>query len=69
MKLSARNQMEGEVINVEKDGVNAIVKIMVEQPVVITAMITAEALDSLEIKVGEKISAAFKASGVMLFKD
>jgi len=69
MKLSARNQLSGEVIHVEKDGVAAVVKIMIDQPGVITAMITAESVDSLEIKVGDQASAVFKASEVMISKD
>jgi molybdopterin-binding protein len=69
MKLSARNQIEGEVIHVEKDNVAAIVKIMIDQPGVITAMITAESVDSLDIKVGDRASAVFKSSEVMISKE
>ena len=69
MKLSARNQIEGEVIHVEKDGVAAIVKIMIDQPGVLTAMITAESVDSLDIKVGDKALAVIKASEVMIYKE
>ena len=42
MKLSARNQLEGKITNVEKGAVMANVKIEISEPGVITAVITKE---------------------------
>ncbi len=68
LKISARNQMKGKVIEVEKEGLIAKVKIAVE-PTTITAVITKEAADALTIKKDDKVLAVVKATEVMIGKE
>jgi molybdate transport system regulatory protein len=68
LKISARNQMKGKVIEVEKEGLIAKVKISIE-PTTITAVITKEAADTLAIKKDDKVLAVVKATEVMIGKE
>ncbi len=68
LKISARNQMKGKVIEIEKEGLIAKVKIAVE-PSTITAVITKEAADALGIKKDDKVLAVVKATEVMIGKE
>lgn len=68
MKISARNQMKGKVIEVEKDGLVAKVKIAIE-PTIITAVITKDAADSLGLKKNDTVAAIVKATEVMIGKE
>ncbi len=71
MKISARNQMKGKVIDIETEeqGLIAKVKIQVEQPSIVTAVITKEAADILEIKTDDTVLAVIKATEVMVGKE
>ena len=68
LKISARNQLKGRVISIEKDGVTAKVKVKVKSPAVITAVITKEAVEDLGINVGDEVNAVVKSTEVMLAK-
>ena len=68
-KISARNKIEGEVISVKKDKISAIVKIRIDTPCVITAFITREAVEELDIKEGDRAAAVIKATEVMVSKE
>jgi len=68
LKLSARNQISGTVKEIEIGPVTARVKVRVEAPVVITAVITKEAAEELQLKVGDKVQAIMKATEVMIGK-
>lgn len=65
LKISARNQMKGKIIEIEKEGLIAKIKISVE-PTTITAVITKEAADALSLKKGDKVAAVVKATEVMI---
>ncbi|KAF5079959.1 MULTISPECIES: TOBE domain-containing protein [Methanobacterium] len=69
MKISARNALEGTVENVEIGAVMASVKINIENPGVITAVITKESVEKLGIKKGDNVSAIIKSTEVMVGKD
>ena len=69
MKLSTRNIVKGKVIDVKEDALMARVKIDIGSGNFITAVITAEAVRDLEVKVGENICALIKATSVMLAKE
>ena len=69
MKISARNQFKGTVESVEKGAVTASVKIKVEGPVTITALISKEAVDDLKLQRGDKAEAIIKATEVMVAKE
>jgi molybdopterin-binding protein len=68
MKLSARNQIKGKVVGVQKGQTTAHVRIDVGHGVVITSSITNEAVDDLGLKVGDDAVAVIKASDVMVAK-
>ena len=68
MKISARNQLKGKVVSIEKDGITAKVKVEIKAPAVITAVITKEAVEDLGVKVGDEITAVIKATEVMIAK-
>lgn len=68
MKISARNRLKGTVKSVEKGIVTAKVKIEIAAPTSITAVITKEATEELNIKVGDAVEAIVKATEVMVAK-
>lgn len=68
MKLSARNQMNGTVTKVEIGVITAKVKLKIDAPVIITAVITREAAEDLNLKVGDKVQAIIKSTEVILGK-
>jgi len=68
MKLSARNRFKGKVVSVEKGVITAKVKVEVKMPVTITAVITKEAVEDLDIKEGDEVEAIMKSTEVMIAK-
>lgn len=68
MKLSTRNQIKGEIIEVVKGEVAAKVKIDIGNGNVITSTITVDAVNELKLKKGDKVTALIKASSVMIGK-
>jgi len=69
LRISARNSLEGVVEEVEKGEVAAKVKIKIEAPTLVTALISREAVEELDIKVGDRVKAVIKATEVMIAKD
>jgi len=69
LKISARNRLKGVVRNVEKGDIVAKVKIEVKTPVTITALISREAVEELNIKNGDNVEAVIKATEVMIAKE
>lgn len=66
-KLSARNQLPGKVLKIDKDGL--VCKITIEMdPSVLTSVITEEAVEKLDIKPGDRIYAVIKSTEVMVAK-
>ncbi len=68
MKLSARNQLKGKILGVQKGQTTAHVRIDIGGGVVVTASITNEAVDDLALKTGDDAFAVIKASDVMIAK-
>ena len=68
MKLSARNQIKGKVVAVQKGQTTGHVRIDIGNGVVITSSITNEAIDELGLKMGDDATAVIKASDVMVAK-
>jgi molybdopterin-binding protein len=68
MKLSARNQLKGKIVGVQKGATTAHVRIDIGGGVVVTSSITNEAVDELGLAVGDDAIAVVKASDVMLAK-
>jgi molybdopterin-binding protein len=69
VKLSARNVLKGRIVEVVPGVTTARVKLSIAGGVVITASITTEAAQELELKVGDEASAIIKASDVILAKE
>jgi molybdopterin-binding protein len=68
LKLSARNRFKGKVMAVERGVITAKVKIEIKVPVVITSVITKEAVEDLDLKVGDEVEAIVKSTEVMVAK-
>ena len=68
MKLSARNQIKGKVVEVRKGATTAHVRIDIGNGVVITSSITNEAVEDLGLAAEDEAIAVIKASDVMVAK-
>jgi molybdopterin-binding protein len=69
MRLSARNQIKGTVVEVKKGATTSHVRVDIGGSHIITASITNEAVDELGIKAGGKATVVVKASDVMIAVD
>ena len=69
MRLSARNQFRGKVIEVTKGQTTAHVRIDIGGGVIVTASVTNAAVDDLGLAVGGAAHAVIKASDVMVAVD
>jgi molybdopterin-binding protein len=68
MKISARNQLKGTIVEVRKGQTTAHVRIDLGNGAYITSSITNEAVDELRLAAGDKVTAIIKASDVMVGK-
>ena len=66
MKISARNQFKGKIIDVEEGAVNGIVKIDIGGGNVVTSTISMNAIKELNLEVGKDAYAIIKATSVMV---
>ena len=69
MKISARNQFKGKILEVKKGATTAHVRLEIAPGQVVTSSITNEAVDELGLKVGATAIAVIKASNVMIAID
>jgi molybdopterin-binding protein len=67
MTLSARNRLEGKVVELQFGGVMAHVVVRVGKNL-IESVITKRSADEMKLKVGDKVSAVIKSTEVMLDK-
>ncbi len=68
MKLSARNQLKGKVVDVMKGATTSHVRVDIGGGVIVTSSITNEAVADLALAKGDEVSAVIKASDVMIGK-
>jgi molybdopterin-binding protein len=68
MKLSARNQIKGRVVEVKTGATTSHVRIDIGGGNVVVASITNEAVAELGLKAGDEAWAVIKASDVMVGK-
>ena len=66
MKVSARNQLKGKIVSIEKGAVNSIVKIDSGGGNIISATISLESINELKLEVGKTAYALIKATSVMV---
>ncbi len=69
MRISARNQLKGKIVDVKKGATTAHVRVEIAPGQIITASITNEAVDELGLQVGTAAVAVIKASNVMIALD
>ena len=68
LKLSARNQLKGKIVSVEKGVITAKVKVEIKVPAIVTAVITKEAAEDLGLKVGDEVEAIVKSTEIIIGK-
>jgi molybdopterin-binding protein len=69
MRISARNQIKGTVVEVKKSATTSHVRVDIGGGNIMTSAITNEAVDELGIKTGGKVTVVVKASDVMIAVD
>ena len=65
-QMSARNRFGGIVSSVKVEGLMAQVEMVVTEPAVLTAVVTADAVEELGIKPGNHVVAVIKSTSVMV---
>ena len=66
MKLSARNQLKGKIVEINEGAVNGIVKLDIGGGNIISSTISMSAIRELELAVGKEAYAVIKATNVMV---
>lgn len=66
MKISARNQFKGNVVDIQEGSVNGIVKIDIGGGNIMTSTISMNAIKELGLAVGKPAYAIVKATSVMV---
>jgi molybdopterin-binding protein len=69
VKISARNQLKGKIVDIKKGATTAHIRIDVGNGLVLTSSITNDAVDDFGLKVGGTAIAVVKASDVMVAID
>ncbi|MCB1725785.1 MAG: TOBE domain-containing protein [Gammaproteobacteria bacterium] len=69
MKLSARNMLQGKVVDVRKDDVAAQIQIDIGGGNVVTSTITSDSANRLGLENGKAVTVVVKASDVILAVD
>ena len=65
-QVSARNRFSGTVRGVRIEGLMAQIEMVIDEPAVLTAIVTADAVRDLGIKPGNHIVAVIKSTSVMV---
>lgn len=66
MKVSARNQLKGKIIKIQKGAVNSILTLDIGGGNTITSTISCAAVEELGLEVGSDAYALIKATSVMI---
>ena len=66
MRISARNQINGTVLDVKKGATTSHVRVDIGSGMVVTSSITNESVDDLAIAAGGRVMVVIKASDVMI---
>lgn len=69
MQISARNQLKGRIISIELGEVMANIKIQLNNAEIVTAIITRDSVDALELGEQDDVIAVIKATEIMVAKD
>lgn len=68
MKLSARNQLKGEIVAIKEGPVSTEVTLSLNGMEIVSSITTASA-KAMELKEGDKATAVIKASSVMIARE
>jgi len=66
VKLSARNQIKGTIVELKKGATTAHVTVEIAGGNIVKSSITNEAVDDLRLEQGQKVIVVIKASDVMI---
>ena len=69
MKLSARNQLKGKVVDIKEGAVNGIVRLETKGGEIITSTISMGSIKELGLKIGSEAYAVIKATSVTMMVD
>lgn len=69
MRISARNQIKGKIVDLKKGATTAHVRVDIGGGQIVTSAITNEAVDELSLKTGAEVIVVVKASDVMIAID
>ncbi|MDR3583716.1 MAG: TOBE domain-containing protein [Desulfosporosinus sp.] len=68
MQLSTRNQLKGTIKEIKKGPVSTEVIVDIGGQSMVVASITTGSADSMDLKIGDDVSALVKASSVIIMK-
>lgn len=66
MRLSARNQIPGKIVEVKKGAVSAEVHVETAGEILFTAMTTVTAVEEMKLREGSRVVVVIKATDVMI---
>jgi molybdate transport system regulatory protein len=66
MRLSTRNQLQGRVASLWPGSVMTIVEVVIDEGQLITAAITKDGVEELDLSEGDPVTVLIKATDVML---
>ncbi len=69
MKISARNQLKGTIVEITKGATTAYIRIDIAGGALVTSSITNAAVDDLRLAVGQEAYAVIQASDAMIAID
>ncbi|MFH1682026.1 MAG: TOBE domain-containing protein [Candidatus Eisenbacteria bacterium] len=69
MKVGARNQLVGEVVDIQKGMVMAKAKLKIPAESMMASVMTLESLEDLGLKKGDRVRVFVKAINVLIMKD
>lgn len=69
MRISARNQLKGKIVDIKEGAVNAKVVIQTAGGEKLTSIVTMDSLKELNLKTGLDVYAVIKSSSVMIATD
>ena len=68
MKVGARNQLMGEVVEIKRGSLMGEVKVKIPADAQMASVMTLESIDDLGLKKGDKVQVVAKAVNVLLIK-
>jgi molybdopterin-binding protein len=69
MKIGARNQLIGEVMEVKRGALMGEVKLTIPAASPMASVMTLESIDDMKLKKGDKVRVVVKAVNVLLIKE